>query len=428
MRFIDFMSRLRQMRRLVSQMGFSPIPSGILARFLCRDDKLNRPGDYTDPLIESRSKWMPDAKTIASQSRAELNPPRDRPSNDCLQLHWILPDAANRSGGGHMSIMRHIRFLEDRKHLQTIWLRPPWFHRSTEDARATLNAYQSIGDRVRVHFLPDRLEHIVGDAVIATDWWTVYPALAFSRIRERFYLVQDFEPYFQPLGANYVLAEKTYEAGLKCLCAGPWLTNKLREQYGAWTHCWPLACDSNFYYPDASGAPLKSTPSRISFYYRPSTPRRLAELGLAAFDCLHKRGIEFHVDFFGEPVDVELPYSHTDHGSLLPQQLGSLYRAADIGLVFSATNYSLIPLEMMACGLPVVELDWPTTRAVFPPEAVFFVEPKPSVIAERIENILTGSEDLQSRKKAAASYIDGLDWKKSSALVEKGLLEGLKLV
>jgi hypothetical protein len=31
-------------------------------------------------------------------------------------------------------------------------------------------------------------------------------------------------------------------------------------------------------------------------------------------------------------------------------------------------------------------------------------------------------------KKVAASYIDGLDWEKSSALVEKGLLEGLKLV
>ena len=45
--------------------------------------------------------------------------------------------------------------------------------------------------------------------------------------------------------------------------------------------------------------------------------------------------------------------------------LADLYRRATVGVVFSATNYSLIPHEMMACGLPVVELDGESTRADF---------------------------------------------------------------
>ena len=37
--------------------------------------------------------------------------------------------------------------------------------------------------------------------------------------------------------------------------------------------------------------------------------------------------------------------------------LGNLYRSADVGVCFSTTNPSLVPFEMMACGLPVVDLD-----------------------------------------------------------------------
>ena len=44
--------------------------------------------------------------------------------------------------------------------------------------------------------------------------------------------------------------------------------------------------------------------------------------------------------------------------ALLPtiKDLADLYRESTIGMVFSTTNPSLVPYEMMACGLPVIDL------------------------------------------------------------------------
>ena len=62
----------------------------------------------------------------------------------------------------------------------------------------------------------------------------------------------------------------------------------------------------------------------------------------------------------------KLPFHVHNHGVLSPQQLADLYRTVSVGMVFSATNYSMIPSEMMACGCPVIELKSPSTETEFP--------------------------------------------------------------
>jgi hypothetical protein len=42
-----------------------------------------------------------------------------------------------------------------------------------------------------------------------------------------------------------------------------------------------------------------------------------------------------------------------------------VYHNCHIGVVFSTTNYSPVPLEMMACNLPAVEIDTESPRAIF---------------------------------------------------------------
>ena len=59
-----------------------------------------------------------------------------------------------------------------------------------------------------------------------------------------------------------------------------------------------------------------------------------------------------------------------------------------IGICFSATNYSLVPQEMMACGLPVIEIEGESTRAVFPEDVVTLTGPHPCAIADSIEALL----------------------------------------
>jgi len=371
------------------------------------------------------SPWAPDLQRIAIQARRKLEPTVTKPPRAPLNLHWIIPDAANQSGGGHMSIFRHVAFLEAQGHQQTLWLRPPWFHDSPAAALNTFRAYQPLGGAVDVRFLPDDPAEITGDAVIATDWWTAYPALAVSDVRERFYLVQDFEPLFQPMGAGYLLAENTYRLGFKCLCGGDWLAQRLHDDYGCWTRAWPLAYDPNVYFPAEPVTKAPAAMPRIAFYYRPSTPRRAVELALAAFDWLHSSGLHFKVDFFGEPLGFRPAYAHEDHGTLTPTELADLYRLADLGVVFSATNYSLIPLEMMACGLPVFELDMPGTRAVFPPGTTWLVPPDPTEIAAEIQAALSEPARLASIRRRGAEHAATLSWSASCAALEQAVFEGL---
>ena len=58
-------------------------------------------------------------------------------------------------------------------------------------------------------------------------------------------------------------------------------------------------------------------------------------------------------------IDQEtIPFTATVK-KMLPtlHDLADLYRNATLGIVFSTTNPSLVPYEMMACGCPVADLD-----------------------------------------------------------------------
>ncbi len=52
-------------------------------------------------------------------------------------------------------------------------------------------------------------------------------------------------------------------------------------------------------------------------------------------------------------------------GVASPQQLALLFSQATVGLSLSMTNYSLIPQEMLACGMPCVDLQGASAESVF---------------------------------------------------------------
>ena len=320
-----------------------------------------------------------------------------------LDIHWILPSFNGPGAGGHMTIFRMVRYLETFGHRQTIWLQNAVQFTDQAEAKQKIRRwYQPIGDAVNVLFLPEDVRALQGDVLIATDCWTAFPAAAATNFQERFYFIQDHEPFFHPAGENQLMAELTYEFGFACLCAGDWLLQQAKAR-GDWAVAWQLASDPAYYFPPPAQR-TEGAPRSIAFYARQYTPRRAVRLGLAALESLHQSGVAFHVHLFGEDkLDFDLPFAHTFHGVLSPEELGALYRACDLGLVFSATNYSLIPLEMMACDLPVVELDGPSTRAIFQDDEVTFAKPAPYLIAEAIRSLMNDPERriAQAAKGAA---------------------------
>ena len=380
---------------------------------ISRDPDCNRSGE----------RWQRDGVSIAKNEMLTAQPLTDRFNPACLNINWIIPDFV-RGAGGHMTIFRMVALLEKFGHRQTIWIQNPGIHAGPEGTkRAICDWYQPVGAGVNVRSLPDDVRAMSGDIVIATDCWTAYPASLVTNVKERFYFIQDDEADFHPAGELRLVAEQTYHMGFAALCAGPWLQQRMSER-GMWARAWPLCSDPEYYFP--VNRPRMEGPLKIAFYARHSTPRRAVNLGIAGLQMLAQRRNDVEIHLFGDNVTGEignLKFVH--HGILSPQQLGTLYRSCDIGLVFSATNYSLIPLEMMACRLAVVELDTGSTRAVFKDGEVAFAPPTPAGIANTIAQLADDPEARARLKSQGEIFLRNLNWEASARLVEAAIIERL---
>ncbi|WP_162560617.1 rhamnan synthesis F family protein [Methylobacterium durans] len=389
------------------------------SRLIPRADFPARENTYMD--IPDR--WIGDTPNIARHPVLPTAPASRVYNERCLNIHWIIPSFNARGAGGHMSIFRMVEFLERFGHHQTLWLQSAIDFSDQAEARSRAQQwYRPIGQNVHVRFLPEDIRQLSGDALIATERWSAFPASLAVNFKERFYFVQDFEPSFYPAGELQILTEATYDFGFAALCAGPWLGQLMRER-GLWTRCWDLCAEHEVYYPGIR-PPVGERPIRIAFYARPYTPRRAVGLGFAAFEILHRRGVNFHVELFGEAnLEAEFDFAHTQHGVLTHEELSDLYRNSDIGVVFSSTNYSLIPLEMMACDLPVVEIDVPSTRAVFKNDEVYFASPTPYGIADAIEALLNDKDRQAQQRERGRAFVERTSWERSARAVESAIRE-----
>jgi glycosyltransferase involved in cell wall biosynthesis len=321
-----------------------------------------------------------------------------------------------------MTIVRIIRSLEEFGHRNTIWIVDS---QGVDDASRIRKMIQEnyLPLRADVRSLSGHLDNVRGDAVIATHCWTAYPARAITNVRERFYFIQDFEPYFYPMGSRYLLAEDTYRFGFSCIAASTWLRDLMRSQYDANADYFELAYDPSVYFPD-DRVPRKN--GHLAFYARIGTERRLVELGLLALELVARQHPNLVVHFFGDWLeDFNPPYAYQNHGVLAEKELADLYRRVSIGLVFSSSNYSLIPNEMMACGLPVVEIESPSTSAVFANDVVTLAQPTPSGIADAIVNLLENPGLREQRRVRGLQHVKDLSWEQSARRVEAALQSGI---
>jgi glycosyltransferase involved in cell wall biosynthesis len=353
--------------------------------------------------------------TAGPQPSAPVDPSR-------LDLHWVIPDIEGPGRGGHMTIFRIVRWLEAFGHRCTVWVNDPhpdW----SDDARSELVArsYQAIAAEIRV--LPEAPLFPADAVVIATSWTTALVVNAIASARNRFYFVQDDERMFHAAGAKSIAADRTYRLDMGYLCAGPWLADRLATEHGRWTRSFELAPDQGQHPPVT---PPDNPVSRIAVYARAHTDRRAVDLALLGLAALARTGTTFEAHLFGSDADLETaPFPAVSHGVLDPESLADLYRSCDLGLCFSATNHSLIPQEMMACGLPVIELDGPSTRAVFPPEAATLAGPEPDGIAEALRRLLTDAAERRAQVARALAWVSTRSWEASARAVESAILERL---
>jgi glycosyltransferase involved in cell wall biosynthesis/SAM-dependent methyltransferase len=320
-----------------------------------------------------------------------------------LKITWIVPGLLIGSGG-HRNILRAAYYLERFGHQLELYF------------TRTEQTEEELAEAVRKHFYPLYCPMFVyrgairpTDVLFATHWSTVEAAVRAKNdvAGESMYFVQDFEPAFSPMGSEYVLAENTYRMGLYNITSGPWCEHILKREFGCEADHFVFPIDSSVYYP----RPRSKAEPNIVFFAKPEMPRRCFELGVMALEEFHRLRPDVKILLFGSPqVDVSrLPFPAAVL-SLLPtiEDLARLYSDADLGVVFSTTNPSLVPYEMMACGLPVVDLGRPGNEINYGGrrDIAMLADPAPLAMASQIRDLLENREELARRSRNGLEFVE----------------------
>jgi glycosyltransferase involved in cell wall biosynthesis len=379
------------------------------------------PSEHVDQMLE-RDDYDVVARVWRAGPAPLLDPTPGTAERERLRLALVIPPFT-RGSGGHNTLFQIFSRLEQRGHACSVWLAD--YHGHARDVwpavlRHDINEFfASFEGPVYKGF--DSWQG--ADVAIATGWQTVHATLGLDNTRARAYIVNDHEPEFYAASTEHVLAEDTYRHGLHCIAASPWLRDLLIERYGASADAFQLGVDRDTYRP----LPVERRRDTIVYYARHSTPRRAVPIGLMALAELHRRRPDVRIVLFGtdKALHAAFPYEHL--GVLSTPQLARLYSEATAGLCLSLTNFSLMPKEMLACGLPCVELAGVSAESIFGEDGPLDLAPlEPDTIADALERLLADRERWERRSREGLEFVASHTWDHATDEVEAGLRHALR--
>ena len=225
------------------------------------------------------------------------------------------------------------------------------------------------------------------------------------------------------MSAEHVWAEQTYGLDLYPISGSTWLRDLVRDRYGREGSWFRFGVDHGVYRPRE----VRRRRDTVMFYGRHVTPRRAVPLAMLALDELHRRRPDVRIVLFGdtEPPETSFPYEFL--GVVSPEVLAWHYSEATVGICLSLTNYSLIPQEMMACGLPCVDLAGRSPEAVFGSDGpVELAAADPLALAGAAETLLADEALWARRSNSGLAFVEGATWERTARQVEKGLRQALR--
>jgi len=332
---------------------------------------------------------------------------------------WFLPDVDSPFYGGMNTAFRIADYLAREHGVDNrfaFWADPnDGFFRSAITAAfpalrdSQISCLQELGPEFLARVAPT-------DVAIATLWVTAYAVAKFPSARRRFYLIQDFEPCFYPAGTLYGLTEETYRFGLYGICNSQHMLDLYRDRYGGLGSAFVPAVDPKIFH--AQGRPERSDddPVTIFVYARPGHFRNCWEVAALALEELKaKLGDRVRIVTAGSWARADTLGSGIEHLGLLDyRETGDLYRRCDIGVALTVSEHpSYLPLELMACGVPVVAYDNPAGYWILRHE-------ENSILVRRtVDGVLEGVErlvlDSGLRSKLSAGALQSIqdqhsDW------------------
>lgn len=318
--------------------------------------------------------------------------------------------------GGHEVVFRLMEQLEAAGHACSLWLDDPFGETAATPVSVIRRRIEDgFGVTLAGPLFRGFEDWHGADVAVATGWQTVWPTLLLPGVHTRAYLVNDDEPEFYPTSLESKLADATYDQGLFCIAGTDWMLGTLRERH-------QIEGGSFDYTPSSAfrQRPVERREDTVIVYARTVTHRRAVGLVVMALEELVvRRGRKIRVQMFGDEYPLPAPFDYEFLGLVRPESLSWAYSQATVGVALSLTNASLAPLDMMACGLPCVDLAGGSSESVYGDGAgVEYAAFDPVSLADAIERLLDDPQLRHERSQAGLEFAAGRSWERAGAQVE----------
>lgn len=226
-----------------------------------------------------------------------------------------------------------------------------------------------------------------------------------GKIKYPFYFVTDYEPSFYPVCSTQMLTKNVFNLGLNIIVLTLWLKRVLKDEYDLEVPYLPIPINKQIY----NTSIVRTKPNlNIVFFFKLSASRRCCELGIEALRIVKSKRPSIEIILFGtDKIETSIPFKYTNVGSITnPLKLAELYRNADLGMVFSATNPSKMPYEMMSCGLATADLKLRYSMETYENEKnVFLFNIEPAKMAQDIIEVLDDDEERKFRAQKGCEFV-----------------------
>lgn len=326
-------------------------------------------------------------------------------------IAWIVP-WFSKGSGGHRTIFTNLNHLVENGYKCDMYVQSLQNEYPNQIYNRLVEDYGEFkGDVFSGYQLAQKY-----DMVIATGWDTA-ETVAKSDADKKLYFIQDFEPWFFPMSSEYMMAEQSYSYGLQGVTIGKWLSSKIGSNYPTPTTYFNFCADLTKYHKLRDVKKEKA----VCLIFQPGKPRRCDKIAMKALQIVQTIDPGIKIYLYGSSKRKISGLKVTHLGTITEKECNKLYNKCSVGLCMSASNPSRIPFEMMAAGLPVVELYHENNLYDLPEDGCLLAEPNPEAIATAILKIFSDDKLRKSMSDAGYKYMQDYP-------IEKGYNQFVKIV
>lgn len=316
------------------------------------------------------------------------------------RVAWVVP-LPTKGSGGFRTITQNSRALEMRGFICDFYFLPNLsLVASSNQIRQQMSSWFGYCP-ANIHLNATSLKGSY-QLAIATQWDTA-EFVHTQDAEHKVYFVQDRESYFYPMGSEYLFAEATYSLDITPITIGSWLASMYERAFKKPAYSTCFGADPTTY--KHLEQPRKNALCAI---WQPEKPRRASSLLTQALEIVHELKPDLEIYLYGSDAQLDSPTFATNLGVLSPSDINSLYNRCLVGISMSTTNPSRIPFEMMASGLPVIDLYRENNLFDLPDQAVTTAFASPAGIASAVVTLL---DDEIRRERATLSGIRFMEGK-----------------